>query len=107
MIVSSFFHPGLFARGFHFKSASLQTAIRCSGLLLANHHHGDRDGRREDELPKEQLDHIISPSSSSCRMPAFFSSWMLRPSPRISLHNTSKLTGFPASSVFVPFTMDS
>ena len=35
----------------------------------------------------------------------FFSSCMLSPSPRISLVNTSKLAGVPASSVFSPFTM--
>src|SRR5438874_10180603 len=50
------------------------------------------------------LPHIMS-SSSSLTAPFFFSSWMFRPSPRISLQRTSKLTGVPASSVLVPFTM--
>ena len=36
-----------------------------------------------------------------------FSSWMFMPRPLISLHNTSKETGVPASSVLVPLTMDS
>ena len=35
----------------------------------------------------------------------FFSSCMFRPRPRISLVNTSKLAGVPASSVFSPLTM--
>ena len=33
--------------------------------------------------------------------------WMFKPSPRISLHSTSNDTGVPASSVFVPLTIDS
>ena len=39
--------------------------------------------------------------------PPTFSSWMFMPSPRISLQSTSKTTGIPACSVFVPLTMDS
>jgi hypothetical protein len=35
----------------------------------------------------------------------FFSSCMLSPRPRISLVNTSKLAGVPASRVFSPLTM--
>ncbi len=37
----------------------------------------------------------------------FFSSWIFKPSPRISLHSTSKDSGVPASSVFWPLTIDS
>jgi hypothetical protein len=37
----------------------------------------------------------------------FFSNCMLSASPRISLVNTSKLAGVPASRVFSPLTIDS
>ena len=62
---------------------------------------------------EEQLRRLLSEQvhrysrSSSAPAPAFFSSWMFRPRPRISLQSTSKLTGVPASSVFWPFTIDS
>src|SRR5215471_6794076 len=106
MIVSSFFHPGLVARGFHFKSAGLvQPPQPLSFPPQGREDHDGEPSPQDGEHDRVNRGHpagssdgyISSPSSSSCRIPAFFSSWMFRPSPRISLHNTSKLTGVPAS----------
>jgi len=54
---------------------------------------------------KGELLHHIRSSSSVDAAPFFFSSWIFRPSPRISLHSTSNETGVPASRVLVPLTM--
>ncbi len=48
----------------------------------------------------------IKPSMTDRHM-RFFSSCIFNASPRISLVNTSKLAGVPASSVFSPLTIDS
>ena len=51
---------------------------------------------------------IPAPPAGHRRLPPsvfFFSSVTLRPRPLSSLHSTSKATGIPASSLFVPFTM--
>ena len=53
---------------------------------------------------------VIRPTSSFVilfRQARAFSNCMFRPRPRISLVNTSKLAGVPASSVFSPLTIDS
>src|SRR6478735_8708292 len=77
-----------------------------------NHHLQQRDRCQNNQDDERCISHLsvlryIMSSSSTPIAPFFFSSWMLRPSPRISLQSTSKETGVPASSVLVPFTIDS
>src|SRR5687768_9674179 len=96
---------------FHFKAGPLgpQCASQLPPPLDPVTEDADPDARADNrayEQGKEHpVAHIRSPSSGSPPSPFFFSSWMLRPRPRISLQSTSKLTGVPASRVLVPLTM--
>jgi len=108
MIGFSFFQVHRFALdGFHFKSVLSLSSVLSGALRYADDEHDDCRERPQEDDNRADVNksvHIRS-SSSVVIAPFFFSSWMFRPRPRISLHKTSKLTGVPASSVFVPFTM--
>ncbi len=68
--------------------------------------HHDHHAHDHENVGQRPL-HIMSSSCMSPPRPFFFSSWILRPRPRISLQSTSNDTGVPASSVLVPLTIDS
>src|SRR2546423_8836653 len=94
---------GRLARGcLHFKATPLASKFLASPL---DRHPNEDDQRQHqkqrDENPERDspFRHHIMSSSSSLTAPFFFSSWMFRPSPRISLQSTSNETGVPASNV--------